>query len=186
MNLNGWDKPYSFHCCVTSMCHTFRSHYSMCNRPFSQIPQCTIPLSHNAPLCNRNGHISVTKWCIVGYFSDVLWELWDRSICNMANFLHILQALFTDTQWQCGSPDEYGWIYSLDQWGTTAEWCCNMVQYNKILHTSLQWWRKEYKSEIESTKNTPYLTLTGELWCIFCENLGENLPLYNGTTLHSI
>ena len=27
----------------------------------------------------------------------------------------------------------------------------------------------EYKSEIESTKDTPYLALTGELWCVFCE-----------------
>ena len=25
-------------------------------------------------------HISVTKWCIVGYLSDALWDLWDGSI----------------------------------------------------------------------------------------------------------
>ena len=25
-------------------------------------------------------HISVTKWCIVGYLSDALWDLWDVSI----------------------------------------------------------------------------------------------------------
>ena len=25
----------------------------------------------------------------------------------------------------------------------------------------------EYKSEIQSTKDTPYLDLTGELWCVF-------------------
>ena len=37
-------------------------------------------LSHNVPLCNRNVHISVTKWCIVGYSSDALWDLWDGSI----------------------------------------------------------------------------------------------------------
>ena len=28
--------------------------------------------SHNAPFCNRNVHISVTKWC--------MWDLWDGSI----------------------------------------------------------------------------------------------------------
>ena len=26
--------------------------------------------THNAPFCNRNVHISVTKWCIVGYVSN--------------------------------------------------------------------------------------------------------------------
>ena len=24
-------------------------------------------------------HISITKWCIVGYLTNALWELWDRS-----------------------------------------------------------------------------------------------------------
>ena len=32
------------------------------NRPVAQIPHCTSPISHNAPFCNRNVHISVTKW----------------------------------------------------------------------------------------------------------------------------
>ena len=47
--------------------------------------------SHNAPvpyptmhhfvteMCTRV-HISVTKWCIVGYLPDALWDLWDWSI----------------------------------------------------------------------------------------------------------
>ena len=46
------------------------------NRPISQIPQCIKQLSHNAPFCNIV-HISVTKWCIVGYGTDALWDLWD-------------------------------------------------------------------------------------------------------------
>ena len=33
---------------------------------FSQIPQCIGQVSHNAPICNRYVHISVTKWCIMG------------------------------------------------------------------------------------------------------------------------
>ena len=47
-------------------------------RSISQIPQCTSPISHNAPLCNIYTcvHISVIKWCIVGYLSDALWDLW--------------------------------------------------------------------------------------------------------------
>ena len=42
----------------------------------------------------------------------------------------------------------------------------------------------EYKYEIESTKDTPYLALKGEPWCVFCEKFGENPPHYNGTTLY--
>ena len=36
--------------------------------------------SHNAPVWNRNVHISVLKWCIVGYETSVLWDLRDWSI----------------------------------------------------------------------------------------------------------
>ena len=45
------------------------------NRPSSQIPQCIRQISHNAPFCNRNVHISVSSWCIVGYGTGALWEL---------------------------------------------------------------------------------------------------------------
>ena len=50
------------------------------NRPISQIPECICAISHNATFCNRNVHISVTKWCIMGYLCDALWDLWDGSI----------------------------------------------------------------------------------------------------------
>ena len=43
--------------------------------PVAQIPQCTSPMSHNATFCNRNVHISVTKWCTVGCLSNALWGL---------------------------------------------------------------------------------------------------------------
>ena len=36
--------------------------------------------SHRAPFCNRNVHISATKWCIVGYGTGALWDLLIRSI----------------------------------------------------------------------------------------------------------
>ena len=61
----------------------------------------------------------------------------------------------------------------------------NAVQYNKILCTLLQWWGQNI-NQTESTKDTPYLLLMGELWCIFCNNFGENWPCYNnGTTLYN-
>ena len=43
--------------------------------------------------------------------------------------------------------------------------------------------KAEYKSDTESTKDTPYLALTGKLWRVFCEDLDENRQCYNGTTL---
>ena len=42
----------------------------------------------------------------------------------------------------------------------------------------------EYKSKFGPTKYTTYLTLTGELWGVFCENFGENWLRYNGTALY--
>ena len=42
----------------------------------------------------------------------------------------------------------------------------------------------EYQSDAGSTKDTPCLALTGELWGVFCEYLWENWPRYNGTALY--
>ena len=68
-----------------SGCHGDNPHSSQwgsSNRFISQIPQCIRQISHNAPLCNRNVHISVTKWCIVGREDGALWDKWDRSIVD--------------------------------------------------------------------------------------------------------
>ena len=63
-------------------------------RTNSQILQCICPISHNAPFCNRNVHTSVTKWCIVGYFCNALWDLWDGSIVTY-NFI----IIFSGNEW---------------------------------------------------------------------------------------
>ena len=39
----------------------------------------------------------------------------------------------------------------------------------------------KHKSDIEFTKDTPYLALTVELQGVCCEDLGNNWPRYNGT-----
>ena len=50
--------------------------------PISQIPQCTSPISHNAPFCNINVHMcphfcynmvyrGLWDWCIVGFGQQV-------------------------------------------------------------------------------------------------------------------
>ena len=52
----------------------------------SQIPQCTSPISHNAPFCNRNVHMcahfcyKMMHYGIMGYLSNALWDLRDGSI----------------------------------------------------------------------------------------------------------
>ena len=38
----------------------------------------------------------------------------------------------------------------------------------------------EYRIRIE----IPYLALTGEVWGVYYEDLGENGPSYNGTALY--
>ena len=55
-----------------------------CTSPISHNTR-TSPISHNMPFCIRNVHISVTKWCIVGYGNGALWDLWD----GCANVTHI-------------------------------------------------------------------------------------------------
>ena len=44
----------------------------------------------------------------------------------------------------------------------------------------------KYNLEFELTKYTPYLTLTGEIWDISCEDLKGNLPCYNGTKMTAL
>ena len=60
--------------------------------PNSQIPQCTSPCPTMHPfvteICTRV-HTSVTKWCIVGYISDALWDLWDKLlVCTSIQYFH--------------------------------------------------------------------------------------------------
>ena len=42
----------------------------------------------------------------------------------------------------------------------------------------------ELKSDIETTNDTPYLALMGELNGVYCKDLEENLRRYNSTVLY--
>ena len=53
-----------------------------CNRPISQIPQCTRQTSHNTPFCSRNAHTCthfcykmvhcrIWDWCVVGFLQQL-------------------------------------------------------------------------------------------------------------------
>ena len=77
----------------------FRSH----NAP---VPYPTVHQSiyHKAPFCDRNVHISDTKWGIVGYFSYALWDLWEGSIA-MKDVTYFLSMFLNITKdWNITSP----------------------------------------------------------------------------------
>ena len=42
----------------------------------------------------------------------------------------------------------------------------------------------EPKSDFKLTTDTLYLALTCELWGVYCEDLEENWPRFNGTALY--
>ena len=42
----------------------------------------------------------------------------------------------------------------------------------------------EHGSDLKLKTDTPYPALTGEPRDVCCEDIGENWPLYNGTTLY--
>ena len=58
----------------------------------------------------------------------------------------------------------------------------DLMQHNIAYSTPVT--EAEHKSEFEFTAGSPYLALTGELWGVCCEELGENWPRYNGTALY--
>ena len=44
----------------------------------------------------------------------------------------------------------------------------------------------KYKSEFESTNDTPYLALRDELWGVVCEDFEENWLYYDSTALYHV
>ena len=57
--------------------------FSLRNWSISEIPQYTCPyhtMHHFVTEMWTSVHISVAKWYIVGYLSNALWDLWDKSI----------------------------------------------------------------------------------------------------------
>ena len=68
---------------------------------------------------------------------------------------------------------------------STYSWCrYNATQFNTLLHRAPQYLKKQYKSWLEYTEDTPYLALTDDLWGVCRKNFEENWPYYNGTALY--
>ena len=62
-------------------------------------------------------------------------------------------------------------------------WWPNITLYSMAL-TAVNY--AHHKTEFKLTKDTPYLTLTGNLLGVFCEDFEENWPGYNGTALYYV
>ena len=83
------------------------------NRPVAQIPQCTGPIAHNAPFCNRNVHMSVTKWCIVVHIC-----LMHCGICEMGPGLILGLRPASDRRCYFVTTSLIGWVQAWNQpWG---------------------------------------------------------------------
>ena len=76
-------------------------------------------------------------------------------------------------------------LSELPNFSNTVKRCYNAVQYNMILHTSLQWLGQSINLILNPKKHIPYLTLTDELWDVFCVDLGDNWLRYNSTPLYT-
>ena len=73
------------------------------------IPQCTIQ--------NRNVHISVLKWCIVGYRFGALWNLWNSSIRNSGTVIDEISnriSQFHDCWYSCPLRRNTNNAYDID------------------------------------------------------------------------
>ena len=67
----------------------------------------------------------------------------------------------------------------------TVESLSNAVQYIMLFHRTLQWLKSNINQNLNPQK-TPHTerTLTGKLWGVVSEGLGENWSRYNGTALY--
>ena len=61
-------------------------------------------------------------------------------------------------------------------------WWCGPI-YRDFTHSTAMT-AAEHESDLKLTTDTPYLTLTHELWDVCCEEIAENRPHYNGTALY--
>ena len=78
--------------------HSFRSSgpsavriVLICNRPISQIPECICDISHNAPFCNRNVHMSA-HFC----YKMVHCGVWHRYILGFVGWVYYFHCSMWD------------------------------------------------------------------------------------------
>ena len=87
---------------------------------------------------------------------------WSLSSTSPVNTKAVILTTFT---FQCMGNSRY----------TNAIGCrYNVVSYDISYSTTVT--DAEHKSDIKLTKDIPYLALMGELWGVYCDDLGDNWP----------
>ena len=106
------------------------------NRPISLIPQCTCPMSHNAPMKLKCAYFCA-EWCIEGYGTCALWDLriwsiiasqmsrdagewsttWDDLGLGVVNAIPPQWNMYTMNQWHWKSCCSF-----LHQWAIKSHW----------------------------------------------------------------
>ena len=88
------------------------------------------------------------------------------------------------------SYDIYAYPWS---WKWPAERVWNIQSSAVLTPSNMAWYCTRHcrnggriSIRVWATKDTPYFALTGELWDVFCEYIGEIWPRYNGTALNYI
>ena len=79
----------------------------------SQILQCIREITYNAWFCNKMVHISVIKWCIVGYGTGALWGLCNRSIDYLNILFLVSKSKMVDIKKIMDREDLYHWNRNL-------------------------------------------------------------------------
>ena len=92
---------------------------SLVNSPHGTATCCTNPTMHHfvTEMCTHV-HISVTKWCVVGYLSNVLCHLWDVSIVPI--------------------PIRQPWRISINESYKSSD-SCHITTTNKTKHNNEIW-----------------------------------------------
>ena len=94
------------------------------------------------------------------------------------------------------------WWWTISMWNMTYH-RCEILQYNTnvnyylLKQVNIQLSAVIVRSNITRycihhcsdrgriwIRDASHLALTGDLWCVFCQNFGENWPHYNGTILY--
>ena len=124
------------------------------------------PLTNVVPL--------VTMVAMTGIATSLVLTTLASGIC-ITRPVHITLVFI----WNIGILHIFKWntkqVKSMSLWRS-------LIHYDITSDTAIT--AAESESDIRITTDTPYLALTGELWGVCCEDLGENWPRYNGTALY--
>ena len=98
------------------------------------------PTMHHFVTCV---HISVTKWCIVGYLSDTLWDLWDGSIPLLLLLLWLISSRTSEAM-ALTLQDENVLVFHKEGFQQLAATHCWEIIRNAPIFLCFQKWSSTY------------------------------------------